>query len=203
MSEHLRMTRDAIVVAIGAYEHALRLGHGYLGGEHFLLALAAADQPAGIVLRDHGVTPERVEQEIARQAGAALFGDLDRDALAVIGIDVDAVRASVEASFGPEALTSASQAVHPAPRERRLDPRRVSGASRDGVFLRHSPSAEQSVGNAQATARARHDTSVTVEHLALGLLAVTEGPVPAILSGLGVSGPVVRSAIVDRYRQAG
>ena len=49
MTEHARMTPDA--VAIGAYEHALRLGHSYLGSEHFLLALAYADQPA-VGLRD-------------------------------------------------------------------------------------------------------------------------------------------------------
>jgi hypothetical protein len=50
-------------------------------------------------------------------------------------------------------------------------------------------------------ARHRHATQVTVEHLALGLLAVSEGPVPAILSGLGVSSPALRAAIIGRYRQ--
>jgi hypothetical protein len=43
------MTPDARAVAIGAYKHAIRLGHRYLGGDHFLLALASADQPAGAV----------------------------------------------------------------------------------------------------------------------------------------------------------
>src|ERR1019366_9459787 len=45
-------------------------------------------------------------------AGAGLFGGLDRDALASIGIDIDAVRARIEASFGPQALTTASQALY-------------------------------------------------------------------------------------------
>ena len=202
MTEHMRMTRDALAVAIGAYEHALRLGHRYLGSEHFLLALASADQPVGTVLREHGVTPARVEEEIARRAGAALFGDLDRDALAAIGIDVNAVRASIEASFGPEALTSASQALHREPRVRRLDPRRVSGAGRDGVFLPHSPNAEQSLRNARVAAQARHDTQIGVEHLALGLLAASEGPVPSNLSALAVSAAQLRAAILDRYRRA-
>ncbi len=202
MTEHLRMTRDAVAVAIGAYEHALRLGHRYLGSEHFLLALASANQPTGTVLREHGVTPERVEEEIARRAGVALFGDLDRDALAAIGIDVNAVRASIEASFGPDVLTSASQALHREPRVRRLDPRRVSGAGRAGGFLRHSPGAEQSLHIAHAAAQARHDTQITVEHLALGLLAASEGPVPSILSELAVSAAQLRAAIPDRYRQA-
>jgi len=202
MTEHMRMTRDALAVSIGACEHALRLGHRYLGSEHYLLALASADQPAGTVLREHGVTPERVEEEIARRAGAALFGDLDRDALAAIGIDVSAVRASIGASFGPEALTSASQALHREPRVRRLDPRRVSGAGRDGVFLPHSPGAEQALHNAHAAAQARHDAQISAEHLALGHLAASEGPVPSILSALAVPAAQLRAAILERYRQA-
>jgi ATP-dependent Clp protease ATP-binding subunit ClpA len=203
MTEHLRMTRDALAVSVGACDHALRLGHRYLGSEHFLLALASADQPAGTVLREHGVTPERVEKEIARRAGAALFGDLDRDALAAIGIDVSAVRASIEASFGPEALTSASQALHREPRVRRLDPRRVAFAQRDGVFLPHSLGVDQSLHNAQLAARARHGTQIGAEDLAVGVLAASEGPVPSILSVLAVSAAQLRAAILDRYRQAG
>jgi ATP-dependent Clp protease ATP-binding subunit ClpA len=202
MTEHMRMTQGALAVAIGAYEHALRLGHRYLGSEHFLLALASADQPACTVLREHGVTPERVEEEIARQAGDALLGDLDGEALTAIGIDVSAVRASIEASFGPEALASAARALHREPRVRRLDPRRVSGAERDGVFLPHSPGVEQSLHNARAAAQARRDIQIGVEHLALGLLASSEGPVHSILSALAVSAAQLRGAILDRYQQA-
>jgi ClpA/ClpB-like protein len=60
------MTADAIAIGMRAYENAIRLGHPYLGGEHFLLALAAAVQPAGAVLREHGATPGRVEAENRR-----------------------------------------------------------------------------------------------------------------------------------------
>jgi Clp amino terminal domain, pathogenicity island component len=67
-------------------------------------------------MRAQGVTPELVEEEIVRRvglgAGGGLFAGLDRDALAAIGIDLDAVRAKIEASFGPQALTSAAQAAH-------------------------------------------------------------------------------------------
>ena len=45
-------TRDAVAIAMRAYDHAIRLGHRHFGAEHFLLALAAADQPAGAVLRE-------------------------------------------------------------------------------------------------------------------------------------------------------
>src|SRR6201995_2584950 len=98
MTEHL--TADARAIAMRAYDHAVRLGHPCLGGEHFLLALAGSGQPSGAILRAHGVTPGRVEAEIVRLAGGGLFGDLDRGALATLGIDVDAVRTATEASFG-------------------------------------------------------------------------------------------------------
>ena len=77
-----------------------------------------------------------------------------------------------------------------------------SGAERDGVFLPHTPGAEQALLGARQEARARHAAQPGAEHLALGILAVSEGLVPATLSGLGVSGPAVSAAILDRYRLA-
>jgi ATP-dependent Clp protease ATP-binding subunit ClpA len=79
----------------------------------------------------------------------------------------------------------------------------VSGAERDGVFLPHAPDVEQARRSASGEAHARRDTQIGAEHLALGLLAVTDGPVPAILAALGVSVPALRATIRDRYRQAG
>ena len=125
-----RFTPEARTLVPLASEHARRLGHRYVGGEHLLLAAVTAGQPASAVLAAHGVTPELVEEEIVRRvglgAGAGLFGGLDKDALATIGIDVDAVRARIEASFGPQALARAAQAAHrdlrrrPGPRPPRL-----------------------------------------------------------------------------------
>ena len=111
-----RFTEEARDLVVRAVEHAIRLGHRYVGPEHILLAAVSTGQPASVVLRAHGVTPELVEEEIVLRvglgAGAGLFGGLDKDALATIGIDLDAVRARIEASFGPQALTSAAQAAH-------------------------------------------------------------------------------------------
>jgi hypothetical protein len=111
-----RFTDDARLVLTQAQRHARRLGHRYIGCEHLLLTLVGTDQPASAVLREQGLTPGRVEEEIVRRAGtgagAGLFADLDRDALASIGIDLDAVRARIDAAFGPDALTRADRAVH-------------------------------------------------------------------------------------------
>src|ERR1700749_1765347 len=118
-----RFTQEARLVVALASEHARRLGHRYVGGEHILLAAVTADQPASAVLCAHGVTPELVEEEIVRRvglgAGAGLFGGLDKDALATIGIDLDAVRARIEASFGPQGLAPAARTAHVAQRDLR------------------------------------------------------------------------------------
>ena len=124
-----RFTPDARAVVAGAVQHAGRLGHRYVGGEHLLLAAVSASRPASAVLCARGLTPERVEEEIVRLAGlgagAGLFGGLDRDALASIGIDIDAVRARIEGSFGPQALSAASQVLYgDTPRRRRSRSRR-------------------------------------------------------------------------------
>lgn len=191
-------TKDANAIVVQAYQHAARLGHPYLGGEHLLLALAVAGQPAGTVLHEHGVTAERVEAEIVRLSGGGLFGDLDRGALAAVGVDIDAVRATTEASFGEEALTRAARAVHRKPRW--FGPRPVAFVGRDGAFLPLGPGAGQALQGARREAQARGAAQPSVvEDLALGILAVSEGLVPPVLSALGVSGPTLSTAILDRY----
>ena len=194
-------TEDANAIVVRAYEHATRLGHPYLGGEHLLLALAAAGQPAGAVLREHGVTPERTEAEIVPLSGGGLFGDLDRGALATVGVDIDAVRATTEASFGQEALTRAARAVYRKPRW--FNPRRRAFVGRDGAFLPLGPGADQALISARRAAQARHAAQPAgVADLALGILAVSEGLVPPVLTALGVSGPALSTAVLDRYRPA-
>ena len=46
-----RFTDDARHMVVRAQQDARRLGHNYIGCEHLLLAVAAADEPAGAVLR--------------------------------------------------------------------------------------------------------------------------------------------------------
>jgi len=110
-----RFTGTARHVVAQAQADARRLGHNYIGCEHLLLAVAATSEPASAVLRDQGVTPERVEAEILRTVGrgqaAGPLGGLDREALAFIGIDLDVVRARIEDAFGPDALTGALPAA--------------------------------------------------------------------------------------------
>ena len=108
-----RFTDGARQVVVQAQANARRLGHTYIGCEHLLLAAVATGEPASVILRDQGVTPERVEAEILHVIGrgfggpAEPLGGLDREALAAIGIDLDVVRSRIEAAFGPDALSRA------------------------------------------------------------------------------------------------
>jgi ATP-dependent Clp protease ATP-binding subunit ClpA len=197
-ADGLRLTAEVRDVHRAAFEHAFRLGHPYVGGEHFLLALAGADDPAAAMLRAHGVTPERVEQQVVLLGDGGLFRDLDRSALAAIGVDVDAVRARVTGAFDADALARAGQRVprYDAgpwwdPRRHRVEP----GMHVNGMFLPLSRDAVQSVRQARLEEQARHDPQIGVLHLALGLLSVTDGLVPKVLATLGVSPQALRSAL--------
>jgi hypothetical protein len=227
-----RFTDDARTVVVHAQRHARRLGHRYIGCEHLLLALVGVDQPASVVLREHGLTPNRVEEEIVHRAGlgagAGLFADLDREALASIGIDLDAVRARIDASFGPDALTRADQAVHrrcrhsgPArgrlvrwrhrDRVRRGLPVPAVALPPEGRFaagdqpighIPFTPGAKKCLQNTLREAVAQQRAGIGVEHIALGLLVTNRGLVPPILDEAGLSAPALRAAILDRYRPA-
>jgi hypothetical protein len=128
-------TPDARATVVHAQHHARRLGHNFIGGEHILLSVVSAGQPASAVLGAHGITPEYVETEIVRRiglgrgagSGGVPLGGLDREALASIGIDLDAVRDRIEATFGPNAMAEADLMV-----QRRLKGRR--GSSRAHRF---------------------------------------------------------------------
>jgi hypothetical protein len=234
-----RFNQDARNLIVLASEHARRLGHRYVGGEHLLLAVASAGQPASAALAAHGVTPELVEEQIVLRvglgAGAGLFVGLDKDALATIGIDLDAVRARIEASFGPQALTSAAQAAHrdlrrrPGPRAPRLVRQwRRRRRSRQAVETAHAPGPRppEATGRYCAPgprpsghipftpaskkilelglheALALQQPHVGAEHVALALTTITQGLVPSILAAAGAPAAELRSAILDRYRQA-
>jgi ATP-dependent Clp protease ATP-binding subunit ClpA len=227
-----RFTPEARTAVVLAQEHARRLGHTSTGCEHLLLAVVSAGQPASAVLREHGATPRRVEEEIVRQvglgAGSRLSGALNRDALASIGIDLDTVQARIEESFGPGALTRAGGTVHRGGPASRLNPRRalpphlvrpwrrrrrallaapvpaVAGVyrttgPRPTGHIPFTPRAKESLANTVREAQARHDSRIGIEHLALGLIAMTTGPVPSVLTALGASAPALRAAIVARY----
>ena len=225
-----RFTDTARHVVVQAQADARRLGHNYIGCEHLLLAAAATGEPASAALRDQGVTPERIEAEILRTIGrgqtADPLGGLDKEALASIGVDLDAVRARIEAAFGPDALTLALPAAcrsrrpawgkgplaeltrrrrarrnAPLPTGPRGNAPLLPGPAPRG-HIPFTPRAKKSLELSLREAKALNDTSIGVQHLTLALLAMKDGMVPVILSALGTPATPLRAAILTRYRKA-
>ena len=74
--------------------------------------------------------------------------------------------------------------------------------SRPTGHIPFSARAKEALAHAVREAQAPHGDDIGTEHLALGLLAVDGGLVRPVLAALGTSAPVLRTAILDRYRQA-
>lgn len=141
-----------------------------------------------------------------------LLCGLDREALAWIGIDLDTVRARIEERFGPAALSRPVAA-----RRRRLRPVRLlarrerecrdrqPGSTPGQVPRGHlpfTPRAKKGLERSLREAQAMRSGHLGAEHLALALVAMDDGAVPAILAALGAAPAALRAAILDRYRRA-
>jgi ATP-dependent Clp protease ATP-binding subunit ClpA len=160
-----RFTNDARQTVVRAQEEARRLHHGHIGTEHLLLGLVALDTPSGAVLGRHGLTHDSVVEAVAGYVG----DDLDAEALTTLGIDLNAVRSTVEATFGPGALHAAG----PRP------------GARSG-HLPFTPRAKKVFELSLREAIALKSRSIADGHIALGLLREGEGLAMKVLADRGI-----------------
>jgi ATP-dependent Clp protease ATP-binding subunit ClpA len=177
-----RFTQDARRVVTSAQEEAARLHHGRIGTEHLLLGLLSQEgTPAAAVLARHGLTRDQVAGSVVDHVGS---GELDPDALTALGIDLDAVRSTVEATFGPGALDVAG-------------PRRLG--SGPGGHIPFSSRAKKVLELSLREAVALKHKTITDGHIVLGLLREGEGLAMKVLADLGVDaealGRDVRAAL--------
>jgi ATP-dependent Clp protease ATP-binding subunit ClpA len=106
---------DGAVPYLGAAASVSRqFHHMYIGTEHVLLALAedSGGAPAR-VLEQRGLSAAGIRAELVSMVGVGQrpAGDLDGDALATLGIDLDEIRRKVEQEFGPGALERAAMSA--------------------------------------------------------------------------------------------
>ena len=160
-----RFTQDARRVVVEAQEEATRLHHGWIGTEHLLLALLGRSTATSAVLARHGLTRAAVTASVVGYVGS---GDLDAEALGTLGIDLDAVRSTVEASFGPGALDADRS------------PRSTRG------HIPFSPRAKKVLELSLRETIALKQKEISDGHIALGLLREGEGLAAKVLHDLGV-----------------
>ncbi|MFD7411297.1 Clp protease N-terminal domain-containing protein [Kitasatospora purpeofusca] len=179
-----RFTEEARRAVGQAGRESAELGHGHVGTEHLLLAvLAETADPAARVLIDAGLD----HAEARRAVGRLLGTGGDAQALASIGVDLEAVREAVESVFGAGALDSPPE---PEPRRR-------------GWFR-----SEGRVGRSPFTARARKAVElslreslrmksghIAVGHLLLGVLREGEGLGARVVADRGLDLAEVRREV--------
>ncbi|KXK59882.1 Clp protease [Micromonospora rosaria] len=182
-----------------ALDEARADGHQPVGTQHLLLALLADESSlAARVLGDAGLDADDLRGRIRRhtEAGGPDLGPADAAALREIGIDLAAIVARIEESFGPDALRAAA----PAPRGRwfrRATPRRTRSGG--GTFAPRSKKALELSLREAIRLRHRH---IGTEHILLGLLREGDGLAALVLTEAGVDLDDLRRRVETALRAA-
>jgi ATP-dependent Clp protease ATP-binding subunit ClpA len=172
-----RFTNGAREAVVAAEDEARRLGHGYIGTEHLLIAvLDQRDSIGGRLLAERGLTVERVRDEVRLVVGP---GPIDPEALATIGIDLDEVRRRVEEVFGAGALE---------PERRRCG------------HVPFTPRSKKALEQALRAAVDLDSKAIEADHVLLGVLAVGEGLAAKVLERAGLSPVAVRNEVAGLLR---
>ena len=150
-----------------------------IGPEHILVGMAAEGEGvAAVVLSAHGLGAEILRARVRQVSGRPPTDAEAASALATLGIDLDRVRAEVEASFG-EGSFQLGRAYPP-----------------------YSEVAKGLLEASVAEARDLGHDYVGTEHLLLASAALSEGSVSEVLRTLGVEPESIRSTTLAVLRSA-
>ncbi|WP_067703113.1 Clp protease N-terminal domain-containing protein [Nocardia jejuensis] len=160
-----RFDKAAKVAVVMTQEEARELRAPAIDVEHVLLGLLGCPD-AGLVrvLADHGLTANRVRDALSDNRIGDPLGEEDAAALRSIGIDLEAVRESLEATFGQDALERALPAD---------EPRRGRFRSTKGMNFGHIPftrDAKKVLELSLREAITRGDKRIEAGHVLLGVL---------------------------------
>ncbi|GAB1693141.1 Clp protease N-terminal domain-containing protein [Krasilnikovia sp. M28-CT-15] len=194
-----RFTRSAREAVVRATTEAKELHQSPVGTEHLLLALLADPDwaPAAMLTAD-GVDAAYLRAEILRRAGGRTGPGADpatdseaedAAALKAIGIDLDAVRRTIEETFGPGALRL--------PRE--TEPKRRGFMSRfySSGHTPFSGSAKKVLELSLREALRLKHNFIAREHIMLGLLRENHGLAARILTDAHVDLARLRTGLTE------
>ena len=176
-----RFTDDARQAVVLAQEEAVALHHGWIGTEHVLLGVLRSGGGGARLLAGFGVDAAGVRDDVVRTVGRG-DDDIDPDALATLGIDLEAVRERVERAFGPGALS------------RRGRCRRGGTSPRVPFTARAKKALELTLREALSLG----ERDLRTEHLVLGLLREGDGVAARVLTEHGVTLAAAREKVSGR-----
>jgi len=176
-----RFEPDARQAIAHARQEAGWAGQDKIRSEHMLLGLLREPGLAADALVAAGLDAESVRRQVP-QGGCYLTGELDGEALATLGIDLDAVRRATDAAFGPGALDRAP----------------VPGRSRPPF----ADDAKQVLVGAVRAAQHEGRRTISSAHLLLGLLDQPRSRALTLLKQSATDIPALRADIVRRLATA-
>ena len=195
MSPLDRCDDNTIAVFNTAVVEARRLGHGYVGTEHLLVALVRHREvlPAAVA----ALLPGDVKG-LSAALEDLLGGPAPRDAelLKTLGIDLDAVRAAVRRDLWARRHRAARPATGSsavAAMAATQPPLHVAARRRDGC----RPCVKQAFEYARQDAERRQRTTIDPAGLLLGMVEVEDAVSNRLLQRVGVDPSAVRRALLD------
>lgn len=182
-----RFHEDARQAVVLARREAALMGQRNIGCSHLLLGIMSEpDGPGALALSAAGLDVAGLRARIAAAARPPAE-PLDADALASLGIDLDAVRRATEATFGQGAL------------DRAAAPRRESPPFGG---MRLTRPAKKSLELALRAAAKLHSGHISSGHLVLGLIDQGNNGALLTLTATGADIPALRADVVARLAAA-
>jgi len=173
-----RFTKDARAAVVGAQEVARDTTSRSIDTRHLLVALIENPGPVHRAFRETGVDGHAVTATVRADLQV---GGIDADALAGIGIDLDAVRRQADAVFGPDALERAGR--------------------KSGGHIPFTLDAKKALELALREAIRLKQRNIHSSHLMLGILRA-QSPGRALLLHAGVDTDALRTALEEQTKAA-
>jgi ATP-dependent Clp protease ATP-binding subunit ClpA len=182
-----RFTKRARESLVLAQAEAVALGDYFTGTEHLLLGmLAEGGGVAAKVLTARGLTLEGARAAVVEAVGRGPRGAApvgDAEALASIGIDLEAITTAVEASFGKGALD------------------RAKAKKRLGMGPPFVPRAKEALELALREALALGHDYIGTEHLLLGIVRLQEGVGYEVIRAVVAEPASLRQDVADELNR--
>jgi hypothetical protein len=160
---------------VDAREEANRAGQTKISSQHLLIGLLREPGPAAYALTAAGIELGSLRAQLPRGDADS---DLNADALASLGIDLDAVRRATDAAFGPGAL----------------DRVRLPGGRR----LPFTDDAKRSLVGAVRQAHQLHQQTISSGHMLFGILDQDRNEALTVLADVGTDLAALRADVLRR-----
>ncbi len=161
---------------VDARDEASRAGQDKIRSEHLLVGLLREPGPAADALTAAGIELAELRARLPR--GTADSGGLDAEALASLGIDLDAVRRATDAAFGQGAIDRVA----------------VSGRRR----LPFADDAKQTLAGAVRQAQDLGQRTISSGHMLIGILDQKRSGALTVLSHAGADLVALRADVIRR-----